>query len=373
MNKVRSSGKTLRVFALFVALVVIFGASPVRHHLRALSLLRTLAGAPEQAAAAAPPHVYDLRLPSGKARAFVPAKDAAGASALPIVLVHGIHYRGIDEPRFTKFAQALTASGSVVLTPELSDLADYQLRTKSKDDISGAVHYLHDLTGKKVALVGVSFGGGLAISTAAEERVAKEVAFVVSVGGHGDVERVSRYLLSGHAPRPDGSTLDLPSHDYGVAVFSYEHVDDLFAADDRATATRALRAWLHEDAAGAKREASSASAAGRKKLERIFEHDSLALADELSRVFEAHREELRQVSPSTQASRVEAPVFLLHGAGDNVVPPTEAEWLAKELPNVRSVLVSPALVHVELGKKDRLVDQWNLVHFMAGVLSGTSA
>lgn len=346
--------------------------SPLRAHLRALMLLETLSGAAAaESSGDRAPRIHELRLASGRARAYVPLATAPGA--VPMVLVHGIHYRGIDEPRFIKFAQALTASGSVVLTPELTDLADYHLRPKSKDDIAGAVRYLRSLTGKKVALVGVSFGGGLSIATAAEPSVAEDVSFVVSVGGHGDVERVSRYLLSGHAARPNGTMLDLPSHDYGVAVFAYEHVEDLFAAEDRPVATRALRAWLHEDAPLAKREAAAASANGSRKLQQVFEHDSAALAPELSRIFAAHKDELLLVSPTAYATEVHAPVFLLHGAGDNVVPSTEAEWLATELPNVRSVLVSPALAHVELGKKETLRDQWDLVHFMAQVLGAASA
>lgn len=353
------------VLLAFLALLIV----PVQKHLRAAAMLQALAGAGTPGDLA--PRIQELRLSSGRARAYVPLQQER--SGVPMVLVHGIHYRGIDEPRFIKFAKALTATGSVVLTPELGDLADYQLRTKSKDDIATAVQLLHGITGKKVALVGVSFGGGLAIATAGEARIADEVAFVVSVGGHGDVERVSRYLLSGHAQHPDGSALDLPAHGYGVAVFAYEHVDDLFAGADRPIAARSLRAWLHEDQATAKKEAATASKEGQAKLAQMFDHDSSALFPELARIFEAHRAELALVSPSAHARDVRAPVFLLHGAGDNVVPPTEAEWLAQELPNVRAVLVSPALVHVELGKKERLLDQWNLVHFMAGVLSAASA
>ena len=79
------------------------------------------------------------------------------------------------------------------------------------------------------------------------------------------------------------------------------------------------------------------------------------------------------MSPSRTASHVHAAVYLLHGADDNVVPSTEAEWLASELPNVKNVLVSHAFGHVEVGKGDKFADKWALVHFMACILEETES
>jgi hypothetical protein len=63
-------------------------------------------------------------------------------------------------------------------------------------------------------------------------------------------------------------------------------------------------------------------------------------------------------------------VFVLHGAGDNVIPATEALWLAHDLPSalVRASLVSPAIQHVELQGQPTLGDEIALVHFLSAVL-----
>jgi hypothetical protein len=68
-------------------------------------------------------------------------------------------------------------------------------------------------------------------------------------------------------------------------------------------------------------------------------------------------------------------VFLLHGAGDNVIPSAETEWLAHEVPPslLREALVSRAIVHVELGPETPASETWDLVHFMAGVLEAADA
>src|SRR5580704_9705678 len=44
-----------------------------------------------------------------------------------MVVVHGIHHLGIDEPRLVSFARAVAASGFAVLTPHISALADYHV------------------------------------------------------------------------------------------------------------------------------------------------------------------------------------------------------------------------------------------------------
>jgi pimeloyl-ACP methyl ester carboxylesterase len=76
------------------------------------------------------------------------------------------------------------------------------------------------------------------------------------------------------------------------------------------------------------------------------------------------------VSPHGRLHGLTTPTFLLHGAGDVVVPAAETLWLAREVPPaaLRDVLVSPAVVHVELGAVSRL-DELRLVRFLAGVLA----
>ena len=68
-----------------------------------------------------------LMLPSGtlQARMYTPVNhpDAPG-----IVVVHGVHYLGMDEPRLEAFATAMAACGLRVLTPELPDIKDYHIR-----------------------------------------------------------------------------------------------------------------------------------------------------------------------------------------------------------------------------------------------------
>lgn len=77
------------------------------------------------------------------------------------------------------------------------------------------------------------------------------------------------------------------------------------------------------------------------------------------------------VSPHGHLGTLRTPVYLLHGAGDNIIPASETEWMAAELPpgSLKSVLISPVLSHLNLdGAGPTAGDRWRLVHFFALIL-----
>jgi fermentation-respiration switch protein FrsA (DUF1100 family) len=67
-----------------------------------------------------------------------------------------------------------------------------------------------------------------------------------------------------------------------------------------------------------------------------------------------------------------APVYLLHGTGDNVVPAVESVLLAEELRR-RGVrvhqLATPLITHAEVDRSAAAAAIWDLVSFWASLLS----
>jgi pimeloyl-ACP methyl ester carboxylesterase len=288
------------------------------------------------------------------------------------VLLHGVHRLGIDEPRLVRFARTIAASGVSVVTPELGAIADYRVDASSVPTIEAAVRALRAETRRDetVGLMGMSFAGGLALLAAADPACAPDVDYVVSVGAHDDLARVSRFFVTNTIARPDGSTLAMHAHGYGVLVFVYAHAESFFAADDVPGARDALRAWLWEERDAARAKAALLPPVTRGKLEELFEHDAVALAPEILSAIDHDEAALARVSPRGHVAGVRAPVYLLHGAEDSVIPPSEALWLAEDLPRgvVRDVLVTRAIGHVELGAEASWRERWGIVHFMAEVM-----
>jgi pimeloyl-ACP methyl ester carboxylesterase len=65
-----------------------------------------------------------------------------------------------------------------------------------------------------------------------------------------------------------------------------------------------------------------------------------------------------------------APVFLLHGSDDNVIPADETIRLAAHLRRDTQVrlLVTPLITHAEIDRPPSLVEIWKLVSFWGAVL-----
>jgi dienelactone hydrolase len=363
-------------FVLLAALVVLW--RPASAHVRAVSLLARFTDPDAHGVLADavrhPVVASDFPLPEAgtRARLYLPSDLDHGAADVPgVVIVHGVHWKGIDEPRLQRFATTIAASGVAVLTPEIRELCDYRIDAASIDTIGASAQALSArLGGRPVGVMGLSFAGGLSLVAATDARYAPSFAFVVAVGAHDDLGRVLRFFTSNESPRPDGTTLRLQAHDYGAVVLVYSHAEDFFPAADLPAARDALRSWLHEDFDAARSRAQALSPEAAIKMKQVFSHDSVALAPELDAEVGRLSPQLAAVSPGAHLAAIRVPVFLLHGAGDRVIPSSETEWLAHDTPRamLRAALISPAIEHVELEGKPSLGDELALVHFMGDVL-----
>jgi hypothetical protein len=239
---------------LLIALAVFgyFSLGPGRVYLRSASLLQRIAdGRGDGALARYSQHQVDestatIATPDGpvRARLYVPR----GVENPPqMVIVHGVHHLGIEEPRLVAFSRAISSSGIVVLTPELQDVADYHVSRKSIGIIGYAAKALQAGSGIKPGVMGLSFSGGLSLLAAADPRFSDSIGFVVSVGGHDDLARVCDFFATDRIPQPDGTIENLKAHEYGALVLVYSHPEDFFAARDVPDARDALRLQLWED------------------------------------------------------------------------------------------------------------------------------
>ncbi len=314
--------------------------------------------------------IIEIPSPRGPlhARMYTPAGIANPAG---MVIVHGVHHLGIEEPRLVNFSRAIAAGGIEVLTPELPELADYHVAAKDVELIGEAARYLRQRTQAPVGVLGLSFAGGLSLLAAADPRFAPDIGFVVSVGGHDDLERVCRYLATGRIARPDGSVQVLPPHEYGSLVLVYSHVEEFFSVADAPIARDAIRLQLWEQMDAARERAQALSPQGRGFMQLLLEHKQEDLAPALLAKMPQHAVEMAAVSPHGHLDGLHVPVLILHGSGDSVIPATEALWLAHDVPApyLRKVLISPLITHVEVGGDPSLADKAALLEFMSDMLT----
>ena len=243
----------------------------------------------------------------------------------------------------------------------------------------------------KVGMIGISFSGGLSIVAAGRPGLRDHVAFVMSFGGHGDLTRVMRYLCSGLAPpRPDLSAVAhfvtgaegiviRPPHDYGVTVVLLTFADRLVPAVQVEPLRRGIAIFLRASSltlvdmtlataefARAKAYAATLDEPARTLMTYVNDRAVDKVGPLLLPIvegFDAHPAS-PALSPE-RASPPSAPVFLLHGTEDTVIPPVETVLLAAHLHDqVRvTALLSGLITHAEVDRSANAGDVWRLTRF----------
>lgn len=363
-----------RNIALAATLLLLVGSGvALRQHFRALGLLLRLTDPQATMARLGAHEVEASAFAMATAGGPVPARiyRPLGVADPPgLVLVHGVHRRGIDDPRLARVARAFAATGLVVLTPHLAALADYRLEPGSIVIIGEAASSLRRELGKPVGVVGISFAGGLALVAATDPRFAADIAYVVAMGAHHDLERVAIFCATDRIQRPDGRIEQYESDQYGALVLIYAYIERFFEPPDQAGAREAIRLWLGEQRDEARAVARTLSPGAHAQVEALFRHERDAIRDRFVAEMRRRAPELLKVSPRGKLGALRAPVFLIHGAGDKVIPTSETEWLAREVPPeyLRWALITPVLSHANLKAEPGVREYWEVVRFMREVL-----
>jgi pimeloyl-ACP methyl ester carboxylesterase len=205
---------------------------------------------------------------------------------------------------------------------------------------------------------------------ACDPRYAPHIRDLVLMGAYDDLGRVTRFLATSEAELPDGRMEPYKAHDYGAAVFVYSNLDKFFPAGDLPVAHDALRDWLWERPNDAQALFPQLSPASRETMEILMTRKISALRAKLLEAIQKDGARMSAISPQGNLGALHAPVFLLHGATDDIIPSTETLWLEKEIPKpyLRDALITPAFSHVDPDKHAVWRDQLRLVNFLAGVL-----
>jgi pimeloyl-ACP methyl ester carboxylesterase len=364
------------LLGLLVAVLVGLGIFHLRYDLRSYSLLiRFLdphASGPVLRWETHPVGTQEITLPvkdgSVRARLYLPS----GVAHPPgMVLLHGIHHLGIDEPRLESFARAAAGNGFVVLTPELAALADYHVDGSSIATIGESPAWLQQRLGTgPVTVVAVSFAGGLSLLAACDPQYAPHIRALLLIGAYDDLGRVTRFLATSQAELPDGRRVPYAAHDYGAAVFVYSHLDQFFSANDLGVAHEALRTWLWEQPENAQALLPRLSPAGQDTMKILLARQIERLRPKLLDAISADHAQLAAISPRGKLAGLRVPVFILHGSTDDIIPSTESLWLEKEIPRpyLRAALITPVFSHVDPDKSATWRDKLRLVGFLADVL-----
>ena len=331
-----------------------------------------------------PVHLVPTRYGDVRAQFYLPDK----AIGYPVLVIPGIHSAGIEEGRLTALSAQLAATGLPVMTMALPDLQAYRITPKATDTIEDAVRWLSDRRDLaregKIGVVGISFAGGLAICAAGRDSIKDRLAYVLSFGGHADLPRVMHFLATGEETPVPGVKIH-PPHDYGVAVILYGLVDRGVVPSDQVVALRegiSIFLLASQQTVLTPDQARATFARARAFEQKLPEPSRTYLhyvndrdIRKLGPILVPYLNQLSADDPALSADRApaipKAPVYLLHGIDDTVIPAVESALLAKYLRDEGAdvhLLLSGLITHADVSKNVPVSETWKLVSFWASVL-----
>jgi dienelactone hydrolase len=280
------------------------------------------------------------------------------------------------------FARDLASLGHPVVTVGPPDLARYVISPETTDAIEDAALWLsseRELSpDNRVGMMGISFAGGLSIVAAGRPSLRDRVAAVLSLGGHGELTRTLRFLCTGELA--DGG--HRAPHDYGVVIILLGVADRVVPPDQVEPLRQAILTFLEASRLDLIDKAQSAATFVKAQaIGKVLPEPSRTLmgyvnsrdVGSLGRILLPH---VSAISASPALSPListppRAPVFLLHGSDDNVIPAAESIMLAREFEargvNVH-VLATPLITHAEVDRASSVFDIVRLFTFWGAVL-----
>ena len=317
-----------------------------------------------------------------------------------VLLMPGVHRDGINESRLVGLAEDLAATGYNVVTVAAPDLQRFKVTPEVTDVIEDAIKWTSEQpqfrTDGKIGVLGISFTGGLSIVATGRPSVRDRVAFVMSFGGHGDLSRALHYLASGEVlgdleqAKQSSAVAGAdhvgvhPPHDYGLAVVLLNLADRVVPADQVAGLSKGIDGFLLAsslavtDPANAvpvfeemKKYQETLPEPSRTYMQYVNDRAVDKLGPILLPVVDGLKTHPGMVALSAErATPPSAPIFLLHGIDDSVIPSVETVLLAEHLKGKASVtgLLSGLITHAEVNRTPGATEVWRLASFWRGIM-----
>jgi acetyl esterase/lipase len=380
--------KRLLLSVLLGAFVVGATVPPLRATAEAVALIPSVMGStvrPLEWFTGTPHHdvvAYMGEDAAQRADVWTPARADGVHRVGGVLLVFGVNQKGRAHPQVQRVAAAIARTGVAVMVPDSALLRTGKLDAREVDGVVQAFQYLArrvEVDPEKVGLFGFSAGGSLALLAASDARIADHVRYVNTFGAFADARS---YLasLAAHAYDLDGRVVEWQPAELAIEGYPKLVLEEVPNRTDR---TLLASAYEQVMLAGS-RPVSDAAIASQLGWQASCIY-RLMIAKNLSSAREAidnlppeTQEVLHELSPLEHLDGLRAPVFVMHGLDDDLVPYVESRRLADAL-RARGLLARYAeftiFKHVQAADLDPLSaapQLWNLVWYLQAVLLETA-
>jgi pimeloyl-ACP methyl ester carboxylesterase len=285
-----------------------------------------------------------------------------------VILIAGLSELGCHHPRLIAFSRYLADSGLMVITPDIQEYRDLQLTAAPITQILFWHKRISSLDGgakiQAIGIAGISFSGTIALMAAADPEINRKTAFVVALGPYCDLTRCARDWFAGPPDAPAAVTFG--GKFYAKWIIMRGALDRVKSAKDRIFLHTVLDTLLLKNqippadpslTAEGKRWYELATMPGNRSDPELSEQIESRL---MSTVYPS-------LNPEKALKEIVCPVFIIHGASDDLIPAREGLDLHRKLQN-SYLLITPLINHTEptdtpLSFKQKAKALWDMAVF----------
>ncbi len=238
-------------------------------------------------------------------------------SSPTIILLHGLTRKGYNDHRLIAFAKALAKIGYKVITPNLTFLQNLDFNYSDVETIIKVVQHSCNQSNGKVGIMGFSFGGTYGLLAAGDERINRNLSFVLAGGAY---YKLSNLLFNSLNNKRDEFS---PAKPYAKLSLLWKYQDKLDLTNDKLSMYRYIMNNYCE-------------------LENRFSADEIdfiqqlinsPVCDKIVELWNSEKDRLKllELSGNELTKNISAKIFLLHSKTDEDIPAEETISVYNEL------------------------------------------
>ncbi len=279
---------------------------------------------------------------SYQALLYYPVKSAPSKAVL---LLPGISELGCYHPKLMALSRFLADSGLMVLSPDIREFRDFQISPKSIDQILFWYGQIPMLQGgekiKKAGLAGISYAGTLALISAAKPEIRDRLGFVLAVGPYSSLIRCTNSWFA--ASPGSASNDDYPTRYYAKWIIMMSALEMVTEPKDRPFLHDVLDTLLLQQKVP--KAAPELTPEGVRWYRLATMHENQSDPELVSKIEKYLTPRVyAQLDPGGSLNKIKCPVFLIHGAYDDLIPPEESIELHRKISDSH-LLIIPFLTH----------------------------
>jgi len=233
----------------------------------------------------------------------------------PFLIIHGVNPTGKDSLDLIRISEALTQAGYQVFVPDLAEMKKLHLEPEEVSRIKSVFQYI----GKDAAIACFSYGCGPALIAAADPEIRDRVHFALAFGGYFDARESLEFIVTGP---------ETP-----MAWFKWAYLEmnsDVLQNEPDREHLRMIAEHHRNNNTPANGDLiEKLSPEGRALLDIFHTPTSEDFRARLNAAPEKVKIRLDALSPSRFITGLRAPLILIHGANDPVIPSEQTVKLAK--------------------------------------------